>query len=91
VTEDFEKKAFVARSRTKAVGAAGMKYEPFALTRGSVRNNISLQDPCLGFMAGAAFTDTRAEHSGQFTKTIQNATPFYKELLIEGFLIAPAP
>jgi hypothetical protein len=91
ITEDFEKKAYVARSRTKAIGAAGLKYAPFALASGSISNNISLQDSTLGFVGGAAFGATRPDHSGEFTKQIQNLGPFYKELLNDGFLITPAP
>jgi hypothetical protein len=91
LTEDFEKKAYVARSRTKAVGAAGLKYAPFTLTQGSITNNISLQDASLGFVGGAAFGATRPEHSGEFTKNIQNTVPFYTELLKDGFLIIQNP
>ena len=89
VTEDFEKKAFVARSRTKAVGAAGLKYEPYALTGGLISTNISLQNTSLGFVGGASFGNTRSDHSGEFTKPIQNAIPFYRVLLDAGFDIAP--
>ena len=91
LTDDFEKKAYVARSRTKAVGAAGLKYEPFALTGGAITNNISLQDAKLRICWWRCFWSTRPEHSGEFTKTIQNAAPFYKELLKDGFLIIPNP
>lgn len=89
ITEDFEKKAFVARSRTKAVGAAGLKYAPFALTGGLVSTNISLQDANLGFVGGAQFGNSRPEHSGEFTKPIQNTTPFYFQLLKTGFQMQP--
>jgi pimeloyl-ACP methyl ester carboxylesterase len=91
ILEDFEKKAYVARSRTKAVGAAGLKYDPFALTQGSISNNISLQDTSLGFVGGAAFGTTRPDHSGEFTKDIQDASPFYSALLQDGFLIISNP
>ena len=91
LTQDYEKKSYVARSRTKAVGAAGLKYAPFALTRGAITNNISLQDASLGFVGAAAFGATRAEHSGEFTKSIQNSVPFYRELLKDGFLIIQNP
>lgn len=91
LTQDFEKKSYVARSRTKAVGAAGLEYPPYALTAGVVSTNISLQDATLGFVGGAKFGDSLADHSGEFTKPIQDTTPFYKELLNEGFLIAPSP
>jgi hypothetical protein len=91
VTEDFEKKAYIARSRTKAVGAAGLKYQPNTLTHGSITNSISLQDSSLGFVGGAAFGATRPDHSGEFTKTIQNTVPFYKQLLNNGFLILQNP
>ena len=53
LTEDFEKKAYVARSRTKAVGAAGLTHDPNALTGGVITTNISLQDINLGFVGGA--------------------------------------
>jgi hypothetical protein len=89
--QDYEKKAYVARSRTKAVGAAGLKYEPYTLTHGAVTNNISLQDASLGFVGGAAFGNTRPEHSGEFTKNVQSTVPFYRELLSEGFLIRQNP
>ncbi len=91
LTEDFEKKAYVARSRTKAVGAAGLAHDPNALTGGAITNNISLQNTSLGFIGGASFGNTRPEHSGEFTKPIQNTVPFYKELLKDGFLITPNP
>ena len=91
VTSDFEKKAYIARSRTKAVGAAGSKYAPFALTGGAIADNVSLQDASLGFVGGAVFGATRPDHSGEFTKPIQNTVPFYKELLQDGFLITPNP
>jgi hypothetical protein len=89
LTEDFEKKAFVARSRTKAVGAAGLKYSPYALTGGVISTNISLQNTSLGFVNGAAFGNTRPDHSGEFTKPIQNAIPFYFQLMQAGFQLQP--
>ncbi|HXI72514.1 MAG TPA: hypothetical protein VNN22_19395 [Verrucomicrobiae bacterium] len=91
LTDGFEKKSYVARSRTKAIGAAGLKYPPYALTGGAITNNISLQDASLGFVGGARFGISRDDHGGEFFKTIQNTTPFYKELLSEGFLITPSP
>jgi hypothetical protein len=50
-----------------------------------------LQNTSLGFIGGASFGNTRPEHSGEFTKPIQNTVPFYKELLKDGFLITPNP
>ncbi|HTV43228.1 MAG TPA: hypothetical protein VMF08_21875 [Candidatus Sulfotelmatobacter sp.] len=91
LTQDYEKKCYVARSRTKAIGAAGLKYPPNALAGGAITANISLQDATLGFVGGAKFGDSRADHSGEYAKPIQDTTPFYKELLNEGFLIAPSP
>lgn len=81
----------VARSRTKAVGAAGLINTPHALTGGSIAVNVNLQDASLGFIGGRKFIDTRPEHSGAFTKTIQNAVPFYQQLLETGFQISPNP
>jgi hypothetical protein len=91
LTQDYEKKSYVTRSRTKAIGAAGLKYPPYTLTGGAITNNISLQDASLGFVGGARFGDSRPDHGGEFNKTVQNTTPFYKELLTEGFLITPNP
>lgn len=91
LAQDYEKKSYVARSRTKALGAAGLKYEPFALAGGAIALNVSLQDTTKGFTGDAQFGSTRPEHSGEFTKTIQNAAPFYKSLLNDGFQIAPNP
>jgi len=89
VTEYFEKKSYVARSRTKAVGAAGLAHDPFALTGGVISTNVSLQDTDLGFVGGASFGNTRPEHSGEFTKPIQDTTPFYFQLLKTGFQLQP--
>jgi hypothetical protein len=90
VTDDHEKKAFVARSRTRAAGQAGLKYTPYTLTSGSITNNINLQDATLGFVGGAQFGNSMAEHSGEFTKPIQTAMPFYRQLLESGFKIHAA-
>ena len=89
LTQDYEKKSYVARSRTKAIGAAGLKYPPYALAGGVISTNISLQDASLGFVGDAKFGDSRPDHSGEFTKTIQNTTPFYYYLLKQGFQLQP--
>src|SRR6185369_17554205 len=81
VTQDYENKSYVARSRTKAIGAAGLKYPPHALTGGSISTNISLQDINLGFVGGRSFGNSRPEHGGEFNKAIQNSVPFYQQLL----------
>lgn len=90
LTQDYEKKSYVARSRTKAIGAAGLKYPPYALAAGVISTNISVQNASLGFVGGAAFGKTRSDHSGEFMKSVQNSTPFYFHLLKEGFHIQPA-
>lgn len=89
LTQDYEKKSYVARSRTKALGAAGLKYTPYTLAGGVISTNISLQDASLGFVGGAQFNDTRADHGGEFFKPIQDTTPFYYYLLQQGFQIQP--
>jgi hypothetical protein len=91
LTQDFEKKAYVARSRTKAIGATGLKYSPYALAGGAITVNISLQDATLGFVGGAEFGNSREDHSGEVKKPIQCTTPLYKELLTQGFLISSPP
>jgi hypothetical protein len=65
VTDSWEMKAFVARSRTKAVGAfpgGGSLGAPEDL-RGSF-----------------GFKDVRADHSGQFTRDIQGVDALYKRI-----------
>jgi len=89
ITEDFEKKAFVAGSRSKAVGAAGLKYSPFTLTGGVIGLNVSLQDPNRGFVNNFAFGNTRPDHSGEFQRPIQTVLPFYRQLLQTAFSIGP--
>jgi len=89
VTEDFEKKAYVARSRTKGIGAAGLKHAPFALTGGVISTNVSLQDINLGFVGGLQFGNTRPDHSGEFQRPIQTVIPFYFQLLKTGFQLQP--
>jgi hypothetical protein len=79
----------VARSRTKAVGAAGLVYPPQTLTGGLISTNISLQDPAFGFSGGNKFADTRPDHSGEFQRPIQTTVPFYRALLDSGFDIRP--
>lgn len=91
LTQDFEKKSYVARSRTKAIGAAGLKYSPYALAGGAITANVSLQDASLGFVGGAQFGNSREDHSGEVKKPIQCTTPLYKEFLNEGFLISSPP
>jgi hypothetical protein len=64
VTDSWEMKAFVARSRTKAVGAFR--------GGGSVGPTENLRD--------FGFTNARSDHSGQFTRNIQVVDSLYKKL-----------
>ena len=90
VRDEHEKKAFVARSRSKAVGGQGTERSA-ALTGGSISQNVNLRDEAAGFTGNRKFGNTRSEHSGAFTKPIQYAVPFYESLLSEGFQIQPLP
>ena len=66
VTDSWEMKAFVARSRTKAVGA--LDY-----AGGPIGAGINLRD-------NYGFRNTRADHSGQFTRNIQRLNALYQEI-----------
>jgi hypothetical protein len=90
VVDEHEKKAFVARSRSKAVGGQGTERSA-ALTGGSISQNVNLRNEAAGFTGNRKFGDTRPEHSGAFTKPIQYAVPFYRSLLSDGFQIPPLP
>jgi pimeloyl-ACP methyl ester carboxylesterase len=64
VTDSWEMKAFVARSRTKAVGAfAG---------GGSIGSTENLRD--------FGFGNQRPDHSGQFTRNVQQVDLLYKRM-----------
>jgi uncharacterized membrane protein len=67
VADSWEMKAFVARSRTKAVGAV-------ANNSGRFVENINLQ------LAPYAFGRERPDHSGQFTRNIQRLGPLYEKM-----------
>ena len=71
LTDAYEKKAMVARSRSKAVGA-------LANVGGIINANssIDLQSPSLG-----TFGNSRSEHSAQFNRSVQNSRPYYLEIL----------
>ncbi len=70
LTDSYEKKAMVARSRSQAVGGqAGVA---------GVINTNSFVD----LRAQFGFTGTREEHSAQFTRNIQNQMrPFYRQIM----------
>ncbi len=75
VTNIHESMSFVARSRTKAVGAEGG-------TGGSIDSVVNLK-------ATFNFGDTREEHSAQFNRNIQNVHEFYKQLGVKLGVLAP--
>jgi pimeloyl-ACP methyl ester carboxylesterase len=66
VTDSWEMKAFVARSRTKAVGALDYAGGPIGAT-------INLRD-------NYGFGRERSDHSGQFTRNIQKLSALYKKM-----------
>ena len=65
VVDSWEMKAFVARSRTKAVGAFP--------GGGSLGASENLRE-------GFGFKNIRADHSGQFTRNIQAVDALYKKM-----------
>jgi len=69
VDDPHESMAFIARPRSKAVGALGA-------TRGAV----GLEVP-IGPGTPSDFGDTQPDHSAQFARPIQGLQPFYQELL----------
>jgi pimeloyl-ACP methyl ester carboxylesterase len=66
VTDSWEMKSFVARSRTKAVGA--IDY-----IGGPVGAKVNLRDDY-------GFGNTRPDHGGQFTRNIQKLDALYKRM-----------
>lgn len=66
VNDSFEMKAFIARSRTKAVGAIDSVGSPIGAS-------VNLQDRY-------GFGSSRPDHSGQFTRRIQQVFGLYKEI-----------
>ncbi len=68
LTSSMEKKALVARSRSKAVGAQGG-------VANAVTSSVNLS------AAPHNFDRTRPEHSAQFTRSIQSVGPYYQRVL----------
>ncbi len=66
VSDSFEMKAFIARSRTKAVGAIDSVGSPIGAS-------VNMQDRY-------GFRNSRPDHSGQFTRRIQQVFTLYKDL-----------
>ena len=66
VNESHEMKAFIARSRSKAVGATGT-------TGGAVSDAVNLE-------VNYGFTGNDYDHSGQFNRPIQQVDDLYKDL-----------
>jgi hypothetical protein len=86
LTDQFEIMSYVARSRSRAVGAQGTAVGG-ALTGGTISSNIGLEDGNFGFSGPLSFTESRSDHSGEFERSIQLTGPFYYNLLTYGFLI----
>jgi len=73
VTDWQECRSMAARSRSAALGAQG----PLA---GQTQQGVIQSSVDLG--AQFKFTNTRAEHSGQFTRPIQTIWPYYDQMLV---------
>ena len=67
VTDPHEMMAFIARPRSRAVGAEGRTGSP-------IRGGVNLEGSSYGF------GNKRYDHSGQFNRTIQVLQPFYRKL-----------
>jgi len=70
VTDSYEMKAFVARPRSKAVGAVDASMGN--LPSGSVKENVNLQT--------YGFDRRDSDHSGQFTRRIQEVDGLYRDI-----------
>lgn len=68
VTTPYESMSFVARSRSKALGARGD-------VNGVIRENYDI-----GIGSPTDLRDKRPDHSGEFTRRIQQLQPFYQRL-----------
>jgi alpha/beta hydrolase family protein DUF900/thrombospondin type 3 repeat protein len=68
VSDPWEVKAFVARSRSRAVGAQGA-------TSGPIFDSVNLNDIY-------DFNESRSDHSGQFTRTIQQVWNLYGDICV---------
>jgi pimeloyl-ACP methyl ester carboxylesterase len=84
VAPSYEELAFVARSRTRAIGA--ILPENAASIRGSIKGNVNLQNDILP--RDFRFTDKGSDHSGQFSRPIQKCFWFYQNVL-QAFGIDP--
>jgi hypothetical protein len=71
VDDHLESVSFIARPRSKAAGALGT-------IGGAVALNVDI-----GPASSSGFTDTRPDHSGQFSRPIQGLQPYYSRLLEE--------
>jgi hypothetical protein len=69
VIDPQESMAMIARSRTEAVGRVA--------TGGSVGNNFDV-----GEGTAVNLSDKRPDHSGEFTRPIQQLSPFYNYLYL---------
>ena len=67
VIDPQESVSFIARSRTEAVGALA--------TGGSIENNFDVGDN-----SSTGLSNNRQDHSGEFTRPIQQLYPFYRYL-----------
>ncbi|MBX3732366.1 MAG: hypothetical protein KF791_07195, partial [Verrucomicrobiae bacterium] len=70
VTDPHETLAFIARSRTRALGAEPATRGPF-----SQSTQINLEQ--------FSFDRTRSDHSGQFTKTFQETMVFFRGVAVK--------
>lgn len=73
VTDWQESRSMVARSRTSAIGAQGLA--PGESRQGNISSSVDL-------FSQFNFSDTRAEHSAQFTRSIQSVWGYYDRVLI---------
>jgi pimeloyl-ACP methyl ester carboxylesterase len=71
VTDSYEMKAFVARHRSKAVGAVDASFGN--LPGGSIGENVNLRS--------YGFRDQDYDHSGQFNRRVQQLHQLYERIL----------
>jgi len=71
LTDSYEKKAMVARTRSKAVGAKDS-------LGGVIAESVNLQSSSLG-----TFGNSRPEHSAQFNRNIQSVIGYYQAIRLQ--------
>lgn len=77
INDSYEMKSFIARPRSKAVGAVDASLD----NRPSIMQHVNLQD--------YRFDGRKSDHSGQFNRRIQQVHELYREIGVRAGLLQP--